>query len=180
MKRTIVFFFAFVLLVMTADRLPAPIQEVPPSPTQTPSAAPAAEPRKSQPKPKSKPTGAARFAGTWIGRIKAGLMGDVRCYARYQRGRDISGADLESRGLDPAVNLRWQTTLVGNRADQQNRVDAHAQSGRAKRRGHAELVCSSAHGDFQTSAVHQGSATHTMPVAQAVMAVNASNNPFDF
>jgi hypothetical protein len=77
MKRTIVFFFAFVLLVMTERRLPAPIQEVPPSPTQTPATAPAAEPRKSPPKLKSKPTGAARFAGTWIGRIKAGSMGDV-------------------------------------------------------------------------------------------------------
>ena len=69
MKRTLVLSFTVLLLVATAHRLPAPIQEVPESPTPTPAVAPAAQPRKSPPKPKSKPSGAARFAGTWIGRI---------------------------------------------------------------------------------------------------------------
>ncbi len=59
-------FMAFALLVMTAHRLPAPIEE---SPTPAPTVAPAAEPKKSPSKPKSKPSGAARFAGTWTGRI---------------------------------------------------------------------------------------------------------------
>ena len=66
MKPKTVLLIAFALLVVTAHRLPAPIEE---SPTPAPTVAPAAEPRKSPPKPKSKRTGAARFAGTWIGRI---------------------------------------------------------------------------------------------------------------
>jgi hypothetical protein len=65
---------AFALLVMTAHRLPAPIEE---SPTPAPTVAPAAEPRKSPPKPKSKPTGAARFAGTWTGRITIDRFADT-------------------------------------------------------------------------------------------------------
>jgi hypothetical protein len=39
--------------------------------------APAAQPRKSPPKPKSKPSGAARFAGTWTGRITIGKFADT-------------------------------------------------------------------------------------------------------
>ena len=83
------------MLLIPAHRLPAPIQEVPESPTPVPAEATIAEPKKSPPKTKakqsaeasSKPqtktaatpphTGAARFAGTWIGRIRAGTMGDV-------------------------------------------------------------------------------------------------------
>jgi hypothetical protein len=59
------------LLLITAHRLPAPIQEIPESPSPTPAVAPGAQPKKSlsQPKPRSKPSGAARFAGTWTGKI---------------------------------------------------------------------------------------------------------------
>src|SRR5260370_27544835 len=59
-------FMAFALLVMTAHRLPAPIEQ---SRTPAPTVGPAAEQKKSPSKPKSKPSGAARFAGTWTGRI---------------------------------------------------------------------------------------------------------------
>lgn len=77
MNRVTLLLFIVATLLVTADRLPAPIQEVPESPTPGPTLAPAVEPKKSPPKPKLKPTGAARFAGTWIGRIKAGSMGEV-------------------------------------------------------------------------------------------------------
>src|SRR5438445_13777303 len=75
--RPICLWLALGSLLITAHRLPAPIQEVPESPTPTPAVATAAQPRKSPPKPKSKPSGAARFAGTWTGRITADTMGDV-------------------------------------------------------------------------------------------------------
>ena len=89
------FLLSLCLLLATSERLPAPIQEVPESPTPAPAVAPTVEPKKSPPKPKAKPsaepsakpptktiaapprTGAARFAGTWIGRITADRMGDV-------------------------------------------------------------------------------------------------------
>ncbi len=67
MKRTFNLPLAVALLLITAHRLPAPIQEV--TPTPAPTVAPAEQPRKPLPKPKSKPSGAARFAGTWTGRI---------------------------------------------------------------------------------------------------------------
>src|SRR4029077_103651 len=76
MKRTLSLFVTVALLLITAHRLPAPIKEVPESATPAPKAA-AAQPIKSPPKPKSKPIGAARFAGTWIGRITVDKMGDV-------------------------------------------------------------------------------------------------------
>jgi len=72
--RTLVCSIAFALLLTTAHRLPAPIQE---ETTPAPTVASSSEPRKPLPKPKSKPNGAARFAGTWIGRIKAGSAGEV-------------------------------------------------------------------------------------------------------
>ena len=53
MKRTLNFLLTVGVLVITAHRLPAPIQELPESPSPTPTVAPAAEPRKSVPKPKS-------------------------------------------------------------------------------------------------------------------------------
>jgi len=77
MKQTLALPLTVALLLITAPRLPAPIQEVPESPTPTPAVATAAQPRKSPPKPKSKPSGAPRFAGTWTGRITADTMGDV-------------------------------------------------------------------------------------------------------
>jgi hypothetical protein len=83
---------AFVFFLLTTNRLPAPIQELQESPTPTatsaqanatsaqqrpPTSNPPAQSRKSPSKPKSKPSGAARLAGTWIGRITADKMGDV-------------------------------------------------------------------------------------------------------
>jgi hypothetical protein len=73
------------LLVVSAHRLPAPIQEVPESPTPAPSVAPTAKPKaKPSPKPKTEPSESAtrpvqqqssstrsRFAGTWVGTIPA-------------------------------------------------------------------------------------------------------------
>jgi hypothetical protein len=77
MKRTLSLFLTAALLLITPHRLPAPIQDIAESPTPVPNVAPAVGPKKSPPKPKSKPIGAARFAGTWIGRITADKAGDV-------------------------------------------------------------------------------------------------------
>jgi hypothetical protein len=75
--RALSFLLVATLLLITADRLPAPILEVPQSPTPGPTVAPAAQPRKSSSKPKSKPSGAAQFAGTWTGRITIGKFADT-------------------------------------------------------------------------------------------------------
>jgi hypothetical protein len=95
MRRAPAAAFGIALLIVSAHRSPAPIQEAPESPTPALADAAIAEPKKSPPKPKAKPsaepprkpqtkttttpsqTGAARFAGTWIGRIAADRMGDV-------------------------------------------------------------------------------------------------------
>jgi len=68
---------AMLILTVTSHRLPAPISEVQEKPTPTPAAAPVAQPIKSPPKPKSKPSGAARFAGTWTGRITIDRFADT-------------------------------------------------------------------------------------------------------
>jgi hypothetical protein len=91
MKRTPALLLTGTLLLTTAHRLPAPIQEVPESPTPIPNER--AKPRKTQSKPKviaSEPTtrstpkpptvvspGPARFAGTWTGTINQGVLGNV-------------------------------------------------------------------------------------------------------
>jgi hypothetical protein len=86
-----IFCFVGVLLLLSTHRLPAPIQEVPESPTppptqqarkKAPSKSKAIESEsktKTAPKPSAKPMeGPARFAGTWIGTIKGfGIWGDV-------------------------------------------------------------------------------------------------------
>jgi hypothetical protein len=81
MKQSLIISLATVLLFVTAHRLPAPITEVPESPTPAPAVAPAATPQ-SKPKPKPKPEASestknavkqqpaprqTRFAGTWVG-----------------------------------------------------------------------------------------------------------------
>ena len=60
------------LLLTTAHQLPAPIQEVPETPTPTPQSQP-------NPVPSTTPerAEAARFAGTWAGRIKVGKAADL-------------------------------------------------------------------------------------------------------
>jgi hypothetical protein len=76
------------VLLVTAHRLPAPIQEVPQSPTPPPAAAPTATP-KSKPKPKSEagtvPSLAkqhanakrSRFAGAWVGTMPTFPWGNI-------------------------------------------------------------------------------------------------------
>jgi hypothetical protein len=94
-SRTARFFLIPSLFLITAARLPAPIQEIPESPTPTPAVARASEPKKSPSKPKPKAsaeaaakpqikasatpaeTGTARFAGTWSGTINQGILGDI-------------------------------------------------------------------------------------------------------
>jgi hypothetical protein len=68
---------AMLILTVTSHRLPAPISEVQEKPTPTPAVASVAQPIKSPPKPKSKPSGAARFAGTWTGRITIDKFADT-------------------------------------------------------------------------------------------------------
>jgi len=67
MRRSTRFLFGFALIVITAHRLPAPIQEVPETPTPTPRSQP-------NPLPSTTPERAdpAQFAGTWTGKIKFG------------------------------------------------------------------------------------------------------------
>jgi len=85
MKRTLALFLTIALLVITAHRLPAPISEIPesptPAPTVVPTVAPTSKPKpKSLPKPKSEASESitksvkqqpspkqSRFAGTWAG-----------------------------------------------------------------------------------------------------------------
>ncbi len=84
MRRTLALLLTVALLLITAHRLPAPIQEVPESPTPVPTEQPkpkkvqskskSTEPEtkiKSAPKPAATPAlqGPARFAGTWNGKI---------------------------------------------------------------------------------------------------------------
>ena len=82
-----------VLLLATAHRLPAPIQEVPESPTPVPTVAATAKPKpKPSPKPKAKaeasesapspskrPVGpkTSRFAGKWVGTMPQVPWGNV-------------------------------------------------------------------------------------------------------
>ena len=93
MKRTLTLPLAVVLLFVTAHRLPAPISEIPESPTPAPTVAPTAKP-KSKPLPKPKPKSEAsasatnpvrgqpsskqsRFAGTWVGTMPEVPWGNV-------------------------------------------------------------------------------------------------------
>ncbi len=82
-------------LLISTHRLPAPISEIPQSPTPTPAVTEAVQPKKSAAKPKAKAspetaikpqtkptppplqTGAARFAGTWTGTINQGIFGNI-------------------------------------------------------------------------------------------------------
>jgi len=89
MKRSLVLSLTLALLLMTAHRLPAPIQEIPESPTPAPEQSAKPKPK---PLPKSKPKSEAsesvtnpvrqrprskqsRFAGVWIGTISVGILG---------------------------------------------------------------------------------------------------------
>jgi hypothetical protein len=89
MKRPPALFLTLALLLLTTHRLPAPIQEVPESPTPAPaqSAKPKAK-HVAKPEPKSEASESAtnpvrqrprskqsRFAGVWIGTISVGILG---------------------------------------------------------------------------------------------------------
>jgi cytoskeletal protein RodZ len=96
-KRTYASFLAVALLLITAHRLPAPIQEVPESPTPAPEESVKAKPKRTvKPKatsessesstknkaPSPTPKGQAsstqpRYAGTWRGTINCSIWGDV-------------------------------------------------------------------------------------------------------
>jgi hypothetical protein len=92
MTRQKLILLSAILMVGTTQRLPAPIQELPGSPT--PAATEQPKPRKSHPKsekieaePKTKEPakpstasvsqGPARFAGTWSGTINQGILGNI-------------------------------------------------------------------------------------------------------
>lgn len=92
MKRTFRWLFVLLLLVATAHRLPAPIQEIPESPTPHPSIAQTPTPKKStaKPKPTSPASQAAksattpqanfkisRYAGKWVGTMPEAPWGNV-------------------------------------------------------------------------------------------------------
>jgi hypothetical protein len=71
MQLTLRFLLVASLLVITAHRLPAPIQETPDTPTPTPTPTPQSQPN-AQPTITAERADPARFAGTWTGRIKIG------------------------------------------------------------------------------------------------------------
>jgi hypothetical protein len=94
MRRTLVLLLPIALLLMAPNRLPAPIQEVPESPTPAPEQSAKPKPKKpqlrskaaeSEPKTKSEakrsatPTlqGQTRFAGAWRGTLPFGIFGDL-------------------------------------------------------------------------------------------------------
>ena len=93
MKRTLVPFLIVALFLISAHRLPAPIQEVPESPTPAPTVAPTAKPKpkpSATPKPKAEASETAtnpasqqpsskqsRFAGTWVGTMPEVPWGNV-------------------------------------------------------------------------------------------------------
>jgi hypothetical protein len=63
-------------LLLSTQRSPAPIEEETPSPSPTPTPAQSASPSATAVSPLSRQE-AARFAGTWTGKIKFGRFGDV-------------------------------------------------------------------------------------------------------
>jgi hypothetical protein len=76
MKRTLALLLSVALLLITAHRLPAPIQEVPESPTPAPPPALQIQ-SNSPPGTTQERVDSARFAGAWAGRIKIGNSGEV-------------------------------------------------------------------------------------------------------
>jgi hypothetical protein len=91
LRRTFCFSLVAALFLVTAHRLPAPIQEVPESPSPVPEQS--AKPKKAQPrlktkaveselktKPTPKPSATVarpQFAGTWRGTLPFGTFGDL-------------------------------------------------------------------------------------------------------
>lgn len=89
MKRALALFLIAALLLITAHRLPAPIQEVPESPTPTPEQSAKPKPkratrpkatqteRSSVAKPTPSPTPSKKFAGKWVGTMPEVPWGNV-------------------------------------------------------------------------------------------------------
>ena len=87
MKRRLALSLTLALVLITAHRLPAPIQEVPESPAPTVAAAAKPKPKskdselKRKPGAKSSPSPAAQgpapFTGTWRGTLPFGTFGDL-------------------------------------------------------------------------------------------------------
>jgi hypothetical protein len=95
------------LLLVTAHRLPAPIQEVPEAPTSAPGLKP-------HPLPSTTPKLAdpARFAGTWTGKMKIGNGGDFDI-TLVINPEATSLTQRSKRGGQPAQQHVHSTTVSG-------------------------------------------------------------------
>lgn len=125
------FLLAVLSILISAHRLPAPIREVPESPT--PAAAEQAKPKKTQSKskvveaePRAKPTskqyatpmlqGPARFAGTWTGTINQGILGTPQVKiivntnaTSVTHSSDLGGAMGTHAATINSDTLKWHT-----------------------------------------------------------------------
>ncbi len=132
MKRTLALLLTAVLLLITAHRLPAPIQEVPESPTPAPAEQAKAKKTQSKSKtiesePKTKsaskpsaapaPQGPARFAGTWTGTINQGMLGNPQVTivvnanaTSVTHSSNLSGAMGTHAATINGDTLKWHTS----------------------------------------------------------------------
>ena len=168
MKRNISFFLCAGCLLITAHRLPAPIQEVPESPTPTatpalqlapiplasptptatpsPQLAPIQLPRTAPGHPK-----AVRFAGTWSGRIRFGNAGNVdftlvvNSEATSLQQKSKNFGDVTHLAVVTGRTLSWQ-------AGRENRI---AWTLTPNPNGQTALVTSKSASGVVTSAVFQ-------------------------
>ena len=131
MKAIARFFVVAVILLIGAHRLPAPISEVPESPTPAPEGQakpkkPLSKPiaveskakTKSEAKPSATPApqGPARFAGTWTGTINQGILGTPQVKlvinadaTLVTHSSDLSGAMGTHRAKINGNTLEWHT-----------------------------------------------------------------------
>ena len=128
-NRTFRFLLVIALVVMTANRLPAPISEVPESPTPAPeqSAKPKPKPtikpkvtsessessikrQTPSPQPKSQATPQRNlFNGTWVGTIRRGIFGNIDCTFI------ISAAGTSVVDKSRLGSFTWRATCDGQR-----------------------------------------------------------------
>jgi carbon monoxide dehydrogenase subunit G len=129
MNRLLVCVFTVALLLVTADRLPAPIQEVVESPTPKPEQTAKPKPKSSlQPKPddsrkqravvKATPTAALLFAGTWLG-VSGELRGRTVTVNPTETSVSIDGGpwgrETGSVEANAGGQLIWSTTPLSVR-----------------------------------------------------------------
>jgi len=107
---------AVMLLLITAQRLPAPIHEIPESPRPAPE-----QSAKSKPKRITKPKVTTKFAGTWTGTISFGpkLVIDYTLVinsagSSVQEKSAQWGSHLYSATFD-GKTVRWQTLGTNSR-----------------------------------------------------------------